>query len=290
MEQIWQWGIDVIIVVQQIRSPFFDDFFRTLSFFGTLIFYMLFLPILYWCFDKKNAVRIFILFLISSWINSVMKDFINHPRPYNLNEAVKIGTTGGPGIPSGHAQQSLVVFGSLSLWLRNRIFTYGAVIFIFFIALSRIYLGVHFPTDILGGWFLGAALLIILWPLFDRIENFMSQVSPFIPASAAVAIPVLLSPVLASESSVMSMGAFSGFCVGIILEKKYIAFVPASGFKSGFYRYISGVFVLLTLYVSQKVLINKNTSNYLIFMFVHSWVLGIWVSAGAPWLFKKIRI
>jgi len=152
MEQVWQWGIGVIHIVQEIRSPFFDIFFKFVSGFGAMFFYAVFLPLIYWCFDKKYAVRIFVVFLISSWFNSILKDLINHPRPYNLDETVKIGKTGGPGFPSGHAQQSFVVWGSLSLWIKKKAFTYTAIAVIILIAFSRIYLGVHFPTDIFGGW------------------------------------------------------------------------------------------------------------------------------------------
>ena len=120
MEHIWQWGIGVIIAVQKIRSPFFDAFFLFISFFGTYIFYMLLIPFIYWCYDKKRASRIIFLFLVSSWFNTVLKDLISHPRPYNLNPAVKIGDAAGNGFPSGHSQNSLVVWGTLSLMLKDK--------------------------------------------------------------------------------------------------------------------------------------------------------------------------
>ncbi len=290
MEHVWQWGLDVIVVVQKIRSPFFDSFFSLISFFGELIFYMALLPFVYWCFDKKSAARIFVLFLVSSWINSVMKDLINHPRPYNLNESVKIGKTPGPGIPSGHAQLSLVVWGSLALWLKKKFFTYFSVFLILIIAFSRIYLGVHFPTDILGGWFLGALALILLWPFFDKIEKFLLQFSPVILAVLAIIIPAMLSPIAASKSSVMSMGALSGFCIGIILENKYIKFLPAANFKTGLLRLLSGLTVLMLVYYAEKILFSKSSSYYLVFIFIHSWILSLWVCAGAPLMFKKFRI
>ncbi len=290
MEHIWQWGINVIIVVQKIRSPFFDSFFSFVSFFGELIFYMALLPFLYWCFDKKSAARIFVLFLISSWVNTVLKDLINHPRPYNLNESVKIGKTPGPGIPSGHAQLSLVVWGSMSLWLKKRFFTYASIFIILIIAFSRIYLGVHFPTDVLGGWFLGALALIMLWPFFDKIEKFLLQFSPVILAAVAIIIPGLLSQIIASKGSVMSMGALSGFCVGIIIENRYIKFSPAANFKTGFLRVLIGLTVLMLVYFAEKILFSKSSQYYLIFIFVHSWILCLWVCAGAPWLFKKFKV
>ena len=290
MEQIWQWGIDVIIVIQKIRSPFFDYLFLFISFFGTQLFYMILLPLLYWCYDKKYASRILIIFLISGWLNTVMKYLINHPRPYSLNESVKIGTTGGPGIPSGHAQQSLVVLVSISLWLKNRIFTLASVLIILLIALSRVYLGVHFPTDVFGGWFLGALVMMVLWPLFDRVENFLCGISPLIQASSVIVLPALLSFILASKSSVLCMGALSGFTMGRILEKRFINFGSSESFKSCILRFITGVIVMMLIYSTEKFLYSRSISYYLVIVFIHSSILGLWISAGAPVLFKKYRI
>ncbi len=290
MENIWQWGIDVIKIVQQIRSPFFDLFFKFISFTGGMVFYMIFLPFIYWCYDKKFGSRIFILIIFSGWLNSILKDFINHPRPYNLDESVKIGTTRGPGIPSGHAQQSLVVWGSLSLWRKNRRFVFFSAAVILLIAFSRVYLGVHFPTDILAGWIAGAVLLIVFWLFIDRLEILFSRINTVILAVVSIIIPMLFSMIFASKSSVMSSGALSGFCVGMILEKKYINFKSSAGFISCLIRYLSGGFILVLLFFSQKILFSKSSQNNLIFIFVHSWFMFLWISAGAPWLHKKFRM
>jgi len=290
MAPIWQWGIDVIVFIQQIRSPFSDAFFFFISFFGTHVFYIILLPFLYWCVDKKYAYGIFIIFLISSWSNAVAKDLLLHPRPYNLNEAVKIGKTSGYGIPSGHAQQSLVVGVSLSLWLKNRFFTYFSVAAILLIALSRVYLGVHFPTDIFGGWLLGSIILFILWPFSDRIVIFLSGFSPYVLSAVSVIIPALLSLILASKWSVMSMGALSGVCAGLIIEKKYLNFQETKNLKAAVPRYITGAAILMLIFSVDNILSGMKVPYYLIMVFVHSWILGIWVSAGAPWLFKKCGI
>lgn len=290
MELIWQWGIDLIIFIQKIRSPFFDAFFFSVSFFGTHVFYLMLLPFLYWCVDKKYASRIFILFLVSSCFNTVMKQLIHHPRPYQLNEAVKIGRAGGYGIPSGHAQGSLVMGVSLSLWFRNRFFTYLSTAAILLIALSRLYLGVHFPTDILGGWILGTVILFALWPNFDRLEKFLSVTNPYVLSAAAFVIPGILSCVLLSKWSMMSMGALSGFMIGQVFEKKYTDFQRIKNFKAGILRYISGAAILMIIFSAGYIISGMGITFHFVIVFVHAWVLGFWISAGAPWLFKKIGI
>ena len=290
MEPIWQWGIGVIIFIQQIRSPFFDVFFFSVSFFGTHIFFLMLLPFLYWCVDKKYASRIFIIYLISSWSNTVMKDLIHHPRPYHINEAVKIGSAGGYGIPSGHAQGSLVMGMSLLLWFRNRFFTYFSAAAILLIALSRLYLGVHFPTDILGGWILGAVILFTLWPNFGRLEKFLSGMSTYALYAAAFVIPAILSLALASKWPVISMGALSGFLFGLILQKKYSYFQQIKSFKAGILRYISGMVILALIFSAGYIVSGLKVPFHFVIMFMLAWISGLWISAGAPRLFKKLGI
>ncbi len=290
MEQIWHTGLKIIMYVQRIRSPFFDAFFSFISFFGTHYFFLFLLTFMYWCNNKKYASRIVVLFLISGWSNTVLKDIINHPRPYNLNPAVKIGGTSGPGLPSGHAQQSLVVFSALALWRRNPVFTCFAAVSVFMIALSRIYLGVHFPTDILGGWLIGAVILMLLWPAFDKINKFMKKADVLLQAVVFLSVPPVLSLAAVSKWSVMSMGVFSGFCSGLILEKKYIRFSRPGKIYFIFARYLTGAVLPVVLLSAEKMFLVKDGSYYFITVYLFSLLLGLWVSAGAPWLFKKIGI
>jgi len=290
MEQVWQWGIDWIHIIQKIRTPFFDSMFIFISSLGTQMFYMMLLPVLYWCFDKKTAWRVVVLFFISSWLNSVMKDLISHPRPYNIDESVKIGHTGGPGIPSGHAQQSLVLWAYLAVWVRKPLFTFFAVVMILSIALSRLYLGVHFPTDILGGWILGALLLAASWPAFSKLERVVETLHHALLTAGAILVPALLALILASRWSVAPIGAVSGFCTGLIIERNTAGFLPADSFWKGALRYVSGITVMFLLFFGGKLLFGITTPGYLVYTFLHSWIMGLWVSAGAPRMFAKLKL
>jgi len=86
------------------------------------------------------------------------------------------------------------------------------------------------------------------------------------------------------------MGTLSGICIGLILEKRFVNSGPALNIKSMAARYISGALILMIIYQTNKIFISKGTSYYLMLVFIHSWISGVWVSAGAPWLFKKFRI
>lgn len=290
MEPLWQWGLAIIHHVQRIRSPFFDSFFSSVSFFGTVSFYVVFLPVLYWCFDRKHARRVLIIFLISGWVNSVCKDFFNHPRPYNLDETVKIGKTTGPGLPSGHAQMSLTVWGYLMLWIRKPVFSAISTAVILLIAFSRIYLGVHFPTDIFGGWILAAIILFTGYSLADKVEEFVSNVDRRLLAVSMIVLPALMSLFYPSPSSLMSSGTLSGFVVGIVIETAIINFSEVRDVKRGLLRYLSGVMLLALLFSAGRLIPGKSTSAGMIAVYIHSWIMGFAVSAGVPWFYKRAGI
>ncbi|MBV9467811.1 MAG: phosphatase PAP2 family protein, partial [Abitibacteriaceae bacterium] len=157
METVWQSGIRIIIFLQSVGHwprPLMLFF----SFLGTEYFYLLIMPALLWCVDARLGVRLGILFLLSASFNSILKLVFHAPRPFWLErKAGGFEFESSFGIPSGHAQNSMAVWGFLAA--KQRVGKVWAAVIIFLIGLSRLYLGVHFPTDVLAGWVIGGALL-----------------------------------------------------------------------------------------------------------------------------------
>ncbi|MGD9302946.1 MAG: phosphatase PAP2 family protein, partial [Desulfobacterales bacterium] len=164
METLLDWGVNVVLWLQQF-SPAFDVFFKSLTFFGDKEFFLLFLPLIYWCIDRRTGARLLFLLLVSVFINSVAKVFVNQPRPFHYDSRVKqIVEAYGGGLPSGHTQNTTVLWGYLAIRFRIKLLWILAGILIVGVPLSRIYLGVHFPTDIIGGYVLGILLLLgFIW-------------------------------------------------------------------------------------------------------------------------------
>lgn len=90
---------------------------------------------------------------------------------------------GGYSFTSGHSITSMVVFGLLIFLVRKyvedgkiaNILTALLAIPWIFIGLSRIYMGVHYPTDVLGGWLLGAAVLMVILSIEDKCGERQTQ-------------------------------------------------------------------------------------------------------------------
>ena len=164
------------------KSPFFDWVF---SFFAiyfpifVLIFALLFLLMHHDILASKNSFKIFSqkikeIFFVSlsvflAWISSIFLKIIFHtPRPFTefSNVAPFIRPT-DYSFPSGHA--ALFTAVSVAIFLYHKKIGYIFMFFAFFICISRIIIGVHFPIDILGGILIGFFISYILIKSFRKI-------------------------------------------------------------------------------------------------------------------------
>ncbi|HEY9235433.1 MULTISPECIES: phosphatase PAP2 family protein [Phenylobacterium] len=106
--------------------------------------------------------------LLAQFSNSFLKAFYERPRPELVTHGSYVYTHS---FPSGHAAMAAVVFlvlatvfASVETRRRTKALIYGlAVAMVVAVGLSRIYLGVHWPTDVLGGWCLGTSWAIAAW-------------------------------------------------------------------------------------------------------------------------------
>lgn len=106
--------------------------------------------------------------------NFLIKQAVQRPRPFIQNTAIKpLVTAGGYSFPSGHSAGAMLLFGTLFIlaglfitktWSR-RLSRFVCLAFVLAIGLSRIYVQVHFPTDVLAGYACGFTGLMLSWGL-----------------------------------------------------------------------------------------------------------------------------
>jgi undecaprenyl-diphosphatase len=285
------WGVEVVLWFQQF-SPALDLAFKSLTFLGNLEFFLIFMPLIYWCLDRRMGARLLILFLISAYINSVAKVIADQPRPFHYDSRVKaLVHAGGGGLPSGHTQSAVVVWGYLASQARRPMLWILAGFLMIGIPVSRLYLGVHFPTDLLGGYILGMLLLVVYHQFGLKAEAWLIQKGLIWQMGLAVVLPTLFI-CFNPKGSLYALNAGSvllGFAPGIILERRWIRFCCGGRPLSRIVRFIPGFIVLIGIWMGLRIAFEGMEPAWL-FRVIRYALAGLWCALGAPWLFVRLRL
>jgi membrane-associated phospholipid phosphatase len=291
MEELWQWGINLIATIQQIQGPVLNDIFLAITFIGGESFYLLFLPLIFWCVDFREGARLSFLFLFSSYLNICLKDLFQQPRPFDINPNVGLFPVEGYGLPSYHAQSAVVVWAGLASWAHRRWLWMIGIVIIVLVSFSRIYLGLHFPTDVLASWAIGGVLLVIYLVVQPGVERQLVRLNLSIQILIALAVPLVLLLIHPAEDTTSAMAALAGIGVGLALMQRYLSFSARGLWWQRTARFLIGVGVIFALYLGLKVVLpGEDSELYLVFRFFHYWLIGLWISFGAPWLFRLLKL
>ncbi|GAE28197.1 hypothetical protein JCM9140_4406 [Halalkalibacter wakoensis JCM 9140] len=163
---------NIIEFVRQFEHPIVTNGMITLSFIGNtwpvIILSIISLAVIYKLYHNRDEVILFIVVSLGSLgLNQLLKYVFKRERP--LNQLV-IET--GFSYPSGHSMAALSLYGIITFlfWrhIKDSIWRIMLIVFTVFmilsIGLSRVYLGVHYPSDILGGYLVsGTWLFLTIW-------------------------------------------------------------------------------------------------------------------------------
>ncbi|MGC9394101.1 MAG: phosphatase PAP2 family protein [Anaerolineae bacterium] len=290
MQPLMDWGIAFILWLQQFR-PALDVLFRAFTFTGDELFFLLFLPLIYWCLDRRLGARVTLLFLVSAYVNAVAKVFAAQPRPaiYDARVWAYSDVGGSGGFPSGHTQNTLAVWGYLAAKVRRTWMWIVAGVLIVCVPLSRLYLGVHFPHDLLGGYVIGALLLFAYLRWGERGEQWLAGmgVGAQLALVAAFSIPLML--VFPSEDGVTGGATLLGMGIGFVLQARWIGFEADGALWKRVMRYAVGAAVIVGLWAGLRAAFST-LEPALLFRFIRYALMGFWGGAGAPWLFVRLGL
>jgi membrane-associated phospholipid phosphatase len=323
MEPIYQSGIAFIIWLQGLGG-WLETPMKLFSFLGTEEFFMLVLPIIYWSINASAGLQIGAILLLTGGLNDILKLAFHGPRPYWFNTQVKaFASEISFGVPSAHAQTAVSLWGMVALLLKRSWVWVAAVIIIFMIGLSRLYLAVHFPHDVLAGWTLGTlglwafsrywsasaawakkkslgqqvglafalsmAMLIAGMIAFGSLRGWVMP-AEWMKNAQQAGVDVLPAPVTLDHTITFAAALF-GMLAGLAWMNSRGGYVSDGGFWQRVVRVLPGLVGVLVLYLGLKAIFPRGDAlvpyalRYLRFA-----LIGLWVFAGAPWLFLKLKL
>jgi membrane-associated phospholipid phosphatase len=328
-ETVLDWGIQFILNWQGLGDTF-TGLMNAFTFLGNEDFFLLLFPFLYWCVESSLGVRIGVYLILSIGVNNLLKTTFTDPRPYWYDARVALwtGAESTFGIPSGHAQNSVVIWGGLASQIRQRWGWVVALVIAFMVGASRIYLGTHFPTDVLAGWLLGFLVLFLAFRFekpvvagFNRLGMGQKIGLIFAISLGVILLNALLAqwvsqsftlPAVWGENALANapddpiaplslsgpvtiMAAAFGFLSGIVWLQTRGGFVVRGSSLVRGVRFLLGIAGVMILryglgYVFGLITsADESTLGYLL-RFVRYGAIGFWISTLAPLVFMRLKL
>jgi membrane-associated phospholipid phosphatase len=279
--------IDLLVWLQGLRNPLLTQFFALMTFFGSEEFILAFLALVYWCVSRTVGLRLGLVFIGSQYANEVLKGLVNEPRPGPPVEPLHPETAPGAAWPSGHAQNSAAAWGTLAGLIRDRRLTTFALILVFLVGLSRLYLGLHWPWDVLSGWVIGGILAGVGLGVFATWGRAMAG-APGLPwLAAGVVVPLALFAVYPTDNNAKAMGALIGLIAGWWLERRTVGFEAPAPLTRQAIKAVIGLVVAFGLRVALKPVFDL-LPVALVGDLLRYALIGLWVAWLAPWLFVRL--
>ena len=280
--------METIHALQNFASPTLDLIAQSISDLGSERGYIVLLLAIYLGYDAAIGRRIGVYLLLAFTINFHIKELFGTQRPFLVDEDVMRSSEEnlGPSFPSGHAQASTVFWGYLATRVRRFWFWVVAVVLIALIALTRVYLGVHYPLDVVGGVLIGAALVVGARALDRAVRGV--ELAPWLVFGLGLSVPLLVNVVLPppGDESGLLMGALAAFLTAPVLYRHK---APREAWRKVLLVAIGIViaFVILSL---TSVAMPEDAKRHALWGFLRYLMLGWSGLLLAPWLGSMVGL
>lgn len=166
-------GQILLWIQEHVRNPILTAFFTRFTLLGDhgLLWIAVCLLLLIFRRTRKGGIIVMFSLLGSLLVNNILlKNLIARTRPYEVIESLQllIAPQWDYSFPSGHAGSAFAAAMAMFLSLPKK-FGIPALIVAALISFSRLYVGVHYPTDVLAGILTGVLIAVIVWKISDML-------------------------------------------------------------------------------------------------------------------------
>lgn len=283
-----EFQLDIIRGIQSISNSFLDKVAQIVTFLGEETIVIIIIGLFYYVFNKEFGKKLAYVVLTSGLVNGVVKNFVKAPRPIGEEgiRSLRTETATGYSFPSGHTQNAAALYSSVVRYSKKKVWPKIIVaVIIVLVALSRLYLGVHYPVDVIVGGVLGVAISIIGMLLYDKVKT-----NTLFLATAGIMVPFVV--IFAIQNNPLfndffkMFGMFCGATLAIMFEARYVNFDNKSAWWKRLIRIVVGLALIVGIQQGLKLVFPDVFYCHIIRYFLMAFVgLGLW-----PYIFKKLHL
>ena len=301
--------LDILMYLQSIRNELLTGIFTFFTICTEVPVITVLTGVIYWCINKKAGQRTLFALCGSLNINAGVKNYVKMQRPIGTDglQSLRIETATGYSFPSGHTQTSTTFWTSMMYLFRKSWIYIIGILMIIGAGISRLYLGVHWPMDVIVAWGFGIVLSIIFIKLFDYIDDSKN----YYILVVLMLIFGVCTYFIGGEDLYKMFGLYTGFALGYMVEDTFINFSTENetrrknifaknpskkeGLGKKILRFVVGIISLLAVYlllnyVQDTLIVNKTEEIINIIKYFKYTIVVFWGVAGAPALFKLFKL
>ena len=166
----------ILKALESLRNPVLDTIMQGITYLGEELVFMAVALILFWCVDKWKGYFILAVGFLGTILNQFLKLAFRVERPwvkdpsFTIVESARSGAT-GYSFPSGHTQNAVGTFGGIARGTKKNWLRVVLIVLSCLIAFSRMYLGVHYPTDVGVAFVTAVVLILVLYPIMQKART-----------------------------------------------------------------------------------------------------------------------
>ena len=284
----------IVWIADHIRASWLTPIVHFFSSLGETGAILLVVSLGYWLWNKRAlkyiAYGTFATILVNVWVKGLFLQ-CRPPASFWLDHAKDLGKSYS--FPSGHAQVSILFWVGLAYFVRSKWLSPLLIMVGLLVGLSRPYLGVHYPHDVLGGWVVGSVVLAILIFFEKKEYELFKDYSLWIQTLILFLFFILCYLLIKDPTSLVlrTSFVFFGFWLGSQWEKRYVHYQPSKRFFLNVALSIFGFIGVLLLWKGGRHLLEGISGSAFqlgSLMAIQYAIIGLWISFLMPFIMKRL--
>ena len=268
--------------LESLRTPALDTFFSTITHLGSETLFMAIAITVFWCISKYDGLYLLSSGFFGTLVNQFLKLVCRVPRPwvkdpnFTIVESARADAT-GYSFPSGHTQSIGTSLGCPARFTKKLAVRIVCIVLILLVGLSRMYLGVHTPADVLVSLGVSAVLVFGLYPVFQKARKEPLILYLVVGVLTALSLCYVLFVELNTwpadidlhnlqsgiKSGYLLLGCGAGMLVALPLERRFVNFKEKAPFLCQVLKVVLGLGLVMAIKAGAKPLLNPIFDGHL---------------------------